>query len=74
MDIEYSYNRLQFSGIERRLLLYALTGLLDPHELSLVNKEFDTLEEQNLLPVILEDVRARTPDLQSIETSSRDKV
>ncbi|XP_033515262.2 uncharacterized serine-rich protein C215.13-like [Nicotiana tomentosiformis] len=74
MDIEDSSNRLQFSGIERRLLLYALTGLLDPHELLLVNKEFDTLEEQNLLPVILEDVRARTPDLQSIETSSRDKI
>ncbi|OIT06762.1 PREDICTED: uncharacterized protein LOC109213840 [Nicotiana attenuata] len=55
---------------------FTSTGLLDPHELSLVNKEFETLEEHPL-PVIVEDVRARTADLQSISdigTSSRNKI
>uniref|UniRef100_M0ZQ05 Uncharacterized protein n=1 Tax=Solanum tuberosum TaxID=4113 RepID=M0ZQ05_SOLTU len=44
---------------------FTSAGLLDPHELSSMNKEFDTLEN-HLLPVILEDVCARRPDQQSI--------
>ncbi|CAN4101794.1 unnamed protein product [Withania somnifera] len=39
---------------------FTSAGLLDPHELSSMNKEFDTLEE-HLLPFILEDVRTRRP-------------
>ncbi|KAK6786070.1 hypothetical protein RDI58_014595 [Solanum bulbocastanum] len=44
---------------------FTSAGLLDPHELSSMNKEFDILEN-HLLPVILEDVCARRPDQQSI--------
>ncbi|KAJ8553089.1 hypothetical protein K7X08_020482 [Anisodus acutangulus] len=44
---------------------FTSAGLLDPHELSLMNKDFDT-SEGHLLPVILEDVRARRPVLPSI--------
>ncbi|XP_015078134.2 uncharacterized protein LOC107021933 [Solanum pennellii] len=46
---------------------FTSTGLLEPHELSSMNKEFDTLENHPL-PVILEDVCARRPDQQSISS------
>ncbi|MCE3215323.1 hypothetical protein HAX54_001873 [Datura stramonium] len=51
---------------------FTSVGLLDPHELSSINKEFDTFEEH-----FLEDVRARRPVLQSISdtgTGSRDMI
>ncbi|KAM3309302.1 putative serine-rich protein 13-like [Capsicum chacoense] len=55
---------------------FTSAGLLDPYELSSMNKELDTLEDHPL-PFILEDVHARRrvlPSISTIGTGSRDMI